>query len=190
MALSDLLNYLDRYTVQFPVKGSFVERSCSTIIVTTNIHPQQWYDYKNRESHYKAIARRFTRIYVFLESGCYEQEKDTFFHGWYGNISASKEKKVPLPWETTTSSETIQSTSSSEESANEEAFTNILFESDSSSSSEEPTFIRGPEKPPLRRNTPFHSVASTLTLTPTQSYSMDSDSDLLSSEDDVISLDD
>ena len=103
MTLADLLNYLDRYPVKLPVKGSFVDRDCSLIIVTTNIHPSKWYDYKDREAQYRALARRFTRTVFFLdEKTAFECQKEEFWHDWeaYGGESAvtSRESRLVFPW--------------------------------------------------------------------------------------------
>lgn len=67
MALSSLLNYLDRYPTLLPVKGSFANRRCKQIIITTNLHPQDWYDYANRQEHLKALARRVHEVHYFEE---------------------------------------------------------------------------------------------------------------------------
>lgn len=63
--LVDLLRYLDKYPVQVPVKGSFVFLHCTTIIVTTNVHPDQWYDYTKRQSSEVALSERFTEFLWF-----------------------------------------------------------------------------------------------------------------------------
>lgn len=63
--LVDLLRYLDKYPVQVPVKGAFVFLHCTTIIITTNVHPSRWYDYTKRQSSEKALARRFSDLFWF-----------------------------------------------------------------------------------------------------------------------------
>lgn len=101
MALSDLLNYLDRYPVKFPVKGDFVDRNCTNLIITSNIHPYQWYDYTNREEHYKALARRISNVLYFTPNGCFRQVPEIFFED-YAETSTnylSLEDRIPLPWE-------------------------------------------------------------------------------------------
>jgi hypothetical protein len=100
LPLCDFLVYLDRYPVQLPVKGSFVQRTCTKIIVTSNLHPRTWYDYGERETQYDALARRFTKIIVFTTDGAYEQDNDLFFNHWFGyGRLPNKEKPYPLPWE-------------------------------------------------------------------------------------------
>lgn len=100
MSLTALLNYLDRYPVKLPVKGDFVDRNCNLIIVTTNIHPQHWYDYNNREAHYKALQRRFTRVIYFNSKGAFQQNKDLFFSTVNEDTySTSLMCRVVMPWE-------------------------------------------------------------------------------------------
>lgn len=101
------------YNVKLEVKGGYVDRNCSKLIVTTNIHPRNWYDYENREEHYLALARRFNKVIVFcrdhtdrtsriITEGAYEQvNKDNFFHHWIGygetsNLDTSR--PISLPW--------------------------------------------------------------------------------------------
>lgn len=101
MPLTDLLVYLDRYAVKLPVKGSFVDRNCSRIIVTTNIHPRQWYDYSARESHYAALKRRFSEVIYFTMDGAYTQDKDQFFDDYveFNQSYLSTDKQVSRPWD-------------------------------------------------------------------------------------------
>lgn len=119
MKLVDLLVLLDRYNTQLEVKGGFVDRNCDKIIVTTNIHPNSWYDYTGRQSQYKALRRRFHKVIIFcsreidrnsriIEAGAYEhiveqdvKEPDTFFDHWigYGELSnLDITRPIPLPW--------------------------------------------------------------------------------------------
>ena len=104
MPLTDVLNYTDRYPVKLPVKGNFVDRNCDLLIITTNIHPQLWYEYDGRQAHYKALARRFTRILYFNDDGAYEQTTKSFFDDWVEHtgdrsLSTDADKKIRLPWE-------------------------------------------------------------------------------------------
>lgn len=62
VALAFLLQILDRYPVQVPVKGSFTWWYPQEIHITTNVHPWKWYDYGDRIEHYRALLRRFTCI--------------------------------------------------------------------------------------------------------------------------------
>lgn len=69
VALSQLLNYIDRYPVLVPVKGNHVPLVATTIYITSNIHWKQWYDYSERLSQYPALVRRFTRVIAWPRAG-------------------------------------------------------------------------------------------------------------------------
>jgi len=60
--LTSLLRLLDRYPLQVPVKGSHAWWVPEKIYITTNIHPNDWYDYTNRREHYNALVRRISRV--------------------------------------------------------------------------------------------------------------------------------
>ncbi len=79
MPLTSVLNYIDKYPTMLPVKGSFVPRQCSRIVVTTNIHPGLWYDYRNRKANYDALMRRFQATLYFTKKGVYQVPKQRFF---------------------------------------------------------------------------------------------------------------
>jgi len=63
--LASLLQYLDRYKILVPVKGAFVPNVAKTILVTTNYHPRQWYDFTTRRASYCSLLRRFARVYAW-----------------------------------------------------------------------------------------------------------------------------
>lgn len=119
MKLCDLLNILDRYHVKLEIKGGYVDRNCSKLIVTTNLHPSTWYDYSIREHQYIALRRRFHKVVIFcrdhmdrnsrqIPTGAYEHlveqdpaKDDIFFDHWigYGETSnLSLDRPVKLPW--------------------------------------------------------------------------------------------
>lgn len=56
---SEMLRYLDRYPMQVPVKGGFVWRQWTRVIITSNKPPQGWY---NRDE-IDALWRRIGRIH-------------------------------------------------------------------------------------------------------------------------------
>lgn len=62
ISLVHLLQLLDNYPVQVPVKGSFTWWYPELIIMTTNQHPWEWYDFTRRLESYNALMRRFTTI--------------------------------------------------------------------------------------------------------------------------------
>lgn len=65
MRLVDLLRVLDIYPVQLPRKGGFVWLQAETIIITTNVHPENWYDYSSRKDSKEALKRRITSSLEF-----------------------------------------------------------------------------------------------------------------------------
>lgn len=64
MPLSLLLQLLDRYIVQVPVKGGFVWWNPEKIFVTSNYPPDKWYDFETKHGKVSldALIRRFTEI--------------------------------------------------------------------------------------------------------------------------------
>lgn len=54
-----LLNVLDRYPLQIPVKGGYVQAQWDTIIITSNSPPSQWY----KGGMTPALARRLNKIF-------------------------------------------------------------------------------------------------------------------------------
>lgn len=68
MTLDNTLKFFDRYVQQVPIKGSYTWFRPSTIIVTSNYHPRNWYKWDNRETSYSALKRRFTQVLTFSES--------------------------------------------------------------------------------------------------------------------------
>lgn len=68
MKLVNLLRVLDKYPVQVPVKGSFVYLQCTSIVITSNYHPKDWYDWHapvDRTPSRAALKRRITMIKKF-----------------------------------------------------------------------------------------------------------------------------
>jgi len=65
MRLVDLLRFLDRYPIQIPRKGGFNWWIPTNIIITTNIHPRDWYTYKDRKDSAHALKRRIHKVYDF-----------------------------------------------------------------------------------------------------------------------------
>ncbi len=66
ISLSALLQLLDRYPVNIPIKGGFVWSKIKCTYITTNVHPRLWYDYSNRESQYSALKERFSRVFEWV----------------------------------------------------------------------------------------------------------------------------
>ena len=80
MKLVHLLRLLDIYPIQVPVKGAFVSLTATTIYITSNKHPRDWYDWgKHGEIRYRALMRRFhkiTRYYLDNNSCPATQDED------------------------------------------------------------------------------------------------------------------
>lgn len=80
--LVSLLRLLDRYPVLVPTKGGHTWWCPSTIYITTNILPKDWYKWENRGEQYKALARRITKVILFYpplhddDPGFVEQDND------------------------------------------------------------------------------------------------------------------
>lgn len=93
-----LLRLLDRYPLQLPgtlelalqlttlVHGSTVACRATTIVLTTNRHPNEWYATANRGGliEYGPLHRRFTEIQCIHSSGETEGEWFTDGHKWTG----------------------------------------------------------------------------------------------------------
>lgn len=62
--LTYLLKLLDRYPMKVPIKGSFVNWKPTTIYITSNLDPKEWYRNAHPE-HVNALFRRFTEIKYF-----------------------------------------------------------------------------------------------------------------------------
>lgn len=64
MRLVDTLRLLDRYPIQIPRKGGFNWWCPERILITTNLHPKEWYDWSKRADQQIALRRR---IHVMLD---------------------------------------------------------------------------------------------------------------------------
>ncbi len=65
ISLCTLLQLLDRYPLLVPTKGSHTWWLPNALHVTTNILPRDWYKWENRGEQYKALARRFHKVYLY-----------------------------------------------------------------------------------------------------------------------------
>lgn len=82
VSLVSLLRMLDRYVVQFPVKGGFVYFAPQRIWITTNIHPSEWYEWTGREAQYPALRRRFTRVVAWGADGTQHRQYNRGDEDW------------------------------------------------------------------------------------------------------------
>lgn len=67
ITLCMLLQVLDRYPLQLQKKGAYVWWMPKNIIITTNIHPHEWYGWEGRANQYDALERRFEHVFNFNE---------------------------------------------------------------------------------------------------------------------------
>lgn len=86
VSLDYTLRLLDRYPVQLPIKGGHVWWTAEKIILTTNIHPWNWYTWDGRDKQWQALKRRIHRVLVFSMNNEEPEEiedldKD-FFEDW------------------------------------------------------------------------------------------------------------
>ncbi len=63
-AITFLLRLLDRYPMSVPIKTSFRNWSPSTIIITSNVHPNEWYP-EETDAHRAALMRRIKSVTHF-----------------------------------------------------------------------------------------------------------------------------
>jgi len=81
VTLVSLLQILDGYFIKVPIKHGFTWWGPTHIAVTTNLEPKSWYQWKNREHQYMALARRFTHIMQFtVEDGIFNYTSEEYFH--------------------------------------------------------------------------------------------------------------
>ena len=66
VSVSVLLQMLDGYICRLPNKGGFVGWKPTHIAITSNVHPNNWYRWKDRMKQYHALAARFTKIMEFV----------------------------------------------------------------------------------------------------------------------------
>lgn len=62
--LQYFLKLLDRYPMQVPIKGGFVNFCPHEIYITSNLNPNDWYRNANAE-HVRAMFRRITFSFEF-----------------------------------------------------------------------------------------------------------------------------
>ncbi len=97
MSLVMLLQVLDRYPVLLPVKCAYVWWMPNAIVLTTNVHPRDWYDYTKREGQYMAIKRRIHRVVdmtVIKQEG--EDLQDAGSDFWYDPVLFPRPEEIDL----------------------------------------------------------------------------------------------
>lgn len=81
---STMLNIFDRWDCQVEIKGGMVTLRHDVMLVTTNIHPREWYDYLSRDMHYKALANRFSQVVTMVDYKPVVLNKEKFFEEFMG----------------------------------------------------------------------------------------------------------
>jgi len=85
MSLSMFLQLIDRYLRPVEIKGSTVWLTVKRIIITSNSHPHDWYNWKATEDHASrenkeaALKRRFTSFYAWTGSELSEVDRDIYW---------------------------------------------------------------------------------------------------------------
>lgn len=62
--ITKLLSLLDGYKLRLPIKGGFKYANWTKVIITSNIHPDEWYLFANLE-HKRALMRRLNAVKEF-----------------------------------------------------------------------------------------------------------------------------
>ena len=60
-----LLRMLDKFRMYVETKGASEWFKAETIVLTTNIHPWNWYNFQDRMEQFLALARRFSEVRIW-----------------------------------------------------------------------------------------------------------------------------
>lgn len=95
MPLNQALRVIAEYNVvKVPIKGGFTWFNPDNIIITSNSHPNEWYDYKNRREQERALRRRFSAIHHFTNGKVIIYEGESINNFW--PIVGDKIDLVPI----------------------------------------------------------------------------------------------
>ncbi len=61
-----LLRLLDRYSMYVEAKGCSLPLAGTTFVITSNIHPQDWYDYSGKNHTWTALQRRISELHEWM----------------------------------------------------------------------------------------------------------------------------
>ena len=67
--LASVLQWMDNYRVQVPVKGGMEWSYAETLIFTSNLHPKKWYNWAHRQESYWALCARFAEVWIWTARG-------------------------------------------------------------------------------------------------------------------------
>lgn len=96
MKLDNLLKVIDVYPRKVEIKGGHVWFNPDVILITSNLHPARWYNWKGREEHYDALCRRFSTVKIFTMEPEYSEipvNNDPTHVYWTENY-----KEYVTPW--------------------------------------------------------------------------------------------
>lgn len=92
MPAVQLLRLLDRYPVTVEVKGEVVPLLATRLYITSNYHPNSWYDWSKREETYRALARRIHQVVCYHDGLPYVADHKAFFEGRDGLGNSFEER--------------------------------------------------------------------------------------------------
>lgn len=94
---TQLQHILDPYPCKVEIKGGKVNFRSSTIVISSNYHPAEWY--KGNEIRTDAILRRIDKIYIWTPIAVYKAQGDTWQeraawlnHMWHGALDMGETK--------------------------------------------------------------------------------------------------
>lgn len=77
---TDMLRIADKYQLQVEIKGGHTWFQPELVIFTSNIHPCTYYEsWLGRAEHYKAFARRFSKVFYFKSRDDVQEVKPEHF---------------------------------------------------------------------------------------------------------------
>lgn len=68
MGLMQLLRLLDRYAYTGEKKGGHCDIAATTIVLTSNYHPLQWYKWEKYKEQWHALSRRITNVICWTKT--------------------------------------------------------------------------------------------------------------------------
>lgn len=93
---TSLLRLLDRYPVKAPVKGGFTVWNPEVVYITTNLKPQQWYDWTDK-THWPALRDRIHEVWHFTSTDEPTVLKQ-FTLQWYQFMEEPQVFSIDLPY--------------------------------------------------------------------------------------------
>ncbi len=79
VSLVNLLRLLHEYPEKVEVKGGHVWWNPKDIVITTNVHPNDWYDYKGRPEQRLALKRRIGEVHVYNDDSSFDIAEESWW---------------------------------------------------------------------------------------------------------------